>query len=70
MTFGPISNVKVKDTEPLFAEREIENITLGFQKPIVRTVENLAHCHFNNREAINATAFYKAAINVKVVSEQ
>lgn len=69
LSFGTIINVKVKDTEPLFAESEIENITLGIQKPIVLTFENLAHYHFNNGETINATAVHKALIDVKEASE-
>lgn len=69
LPFGSIINVKVKDTEPLFAEHEIENITLGLQKPIVLTFENLAHYHFNNGETINATAVHKASINIKEASE-
>lgn len=69
LSFGTIINVKVKDTEPLFAESEIENITLGIQKPIVLTFKNLAHYHFNNDETINATAVHKALIDVKEASE-
>lgn len=52
LPFGSIINVKVKDTGPLFAKHEIENITLGLQKPIVLTFENLAHYHFNNGETL------------------
>lgn len=69
LPFGSIINVKVKDTEPLFAKHEIENITLGIQKPIVLIFDNLAHYYFNNGETINATAVHKASIDVKEASE-
>lgn len=67
LLFCSVINVKVKDTGPLFAKHEIENITLGLQKPIVLTFENLAHYHCNNGETINAT---KASIDIKETSEQ
>lgn len=69
LPFGAIINVKVEDTEPLFAEHEIESITLGIQKPIVLIFDNLAHYHFKNSEIINATAVHKVAIDIKEASE-
>lgn len=69
LPFGSLINVKVKDAEPLFAETEIENITLGLKKSIVLTFENLAHYHFNNGETINATAVHELSIDVKEARE-